>query len=432
MPDEVPLSTLLVLLTLLGFSGLFSASETALMSINRLRLRHRAEEGDGSAHRVLQMLTNPNRLISAILIGNNLVNIAASALATDAALRLFGRAGTGIATAVMTVVVITFGEVLPKTLAVHYAEAIAFLVTPFIRATMWLLSPFVWFFTALGNAAVRLVDRNGKGDPQPSHPVTLGEIRTIVSLGGETGALDEEQESMLAGVVDLEETEVQQIFVPRTHIVSISRQATVREAAELLAQHGFTKLPVYDDEPDNLVGVVFGQQILKALLAGKEDTQVGTLLRPVLTVPETMKARRLLEEMRRSGCTVAIAVDEFGTTSGLVTFHDLVGEVLGEIPGPGMPAPGEELRQVDELTWEASGEVTLRHLNRELELELPDEETVTIGGLVFHHLGRLPRPGDEIEVEGVRLQVLEVAERRVRRLRVVLPRPFASDSESDT
>ncbi|MBE3576955.1 MAG: HlyC/CorC family transporter [Limnochordales bacterium] len=431
MADEVPLSTLLALLTLLVFSSFFSASETALMSINRLRLRHRAEEGDHSARRMLEMLTNPSRLISAILIGNNLVNIAASALATDAALRLFGPAGTGIATAAMTVLIITFGEVLPKTLAVHYSEVIAFFVAPLVRAVMWLLAPLVWFFTALGNAAVRLVGKRGAESSHPNHPVTLGEIRTIVSVGGETGALDEEQESMLTGVVDLEETEVQQIFVPRTRIVSISRHATVREAAELLAQYGFSKLPVYDEEPDNFVGVVFGQQILKALLSGQEDIQVGTLLRPVLTVPETMKARRLLEEMRRSGCTVAIAVDEFGTTSGMVTFHDLVGEVLGEIPGPGKPASDEELKQIDEFTWEASGETTVRHLNRELDLELPEEETVTVGGLVFHRLGRLPRPGDEVEVEGVKLQVLEVAERRVRRLRLLLPRPSDPGSESN-
>ena len=427
MSDDVPLSSLLILVILICFSAFFSASETALMSLNRIRVRHRAEQGERRAVLIRQLLFRPNRLLSAILIGNNLVNIAASALATDLALRRFGSAGTGIATGVMTLVILTLGEILPKSLAAHYSELVASSVAPAIRAIMWLLSPLVAVFSALSSLVLRIVARSDRAGQAPEHGFSLEEIRMMVALGGESGTIDEEQEDMLSGVVDLEETEVREIIVPRPRIVSIPRQATVHEAAGLLARHGFSKLPVYEGEPDNIIGVIFGQDVLKALLAGQVQQSVGQMVRPVLTVPETMKARRLLGEMKKSGCTVAIAVDEFGTMSGMVTFHDLVGEVLGDIPGPQREPSEPELRQIDERHWQLSGEMSLRHLNRELDLDLPEEEIVTVGGLVFHLLGRLPRPGDEVAVSGVKLRVLEVRERQVRRLLLTMPEPGAPE-----
>lgn len=405
------------------------------MSVNRLRLHERADKGDPAATRLQRLLSHPDRFISAILIGNNLVNIAATALGTELAIAWFGRAGPEIATVILTLLILTFGEVLPKSLAVYGADRFAPWVSPFVRLVMVVFAPLVQAYSALSRFAIRrLFPRETNSGSLAREPkVTLDEIKALVSLGAESGALDEEQEDMLSGVVELEETMVSQILLPRQRIVRVSRTATVEQAANLLSQHQLSKLPVHDQDPDNLIGVVYGQDILQALLAGRDHDSIATLVRPILTVPETMKVRRLLEQMRQTGCSMAVAVDEYGTTSGLVTFHDLIGEVLGDIPGdrPALTGNVDEIKQVGPQRYEFSGELPVRRLNRELDLDLPDEGVVTVSGLMVDRLGRLARTGDLVRFGSLQLRAVEVRDRVIRRVQLTLEQA-ASTSDATT
>nr|MBO2477332.1 hypothetical protein [Bacillota bacterium] len=426
-PSSVLLLVALVLLVLA--SAFFSGSEVALLSANRLRLRHLSEQGNRRARTVLDLLESPQRMISTILVGNNVVNILASTIATAVAIDLWGARGAGIAAAAMTVILITFGEVLPKSVAAYRADAAASIVVGPIALLTKLLSPVTFLLTAASNAAIRLLG----GNPADKPRVTPEEIRTMVSLGQEQGVLDEQEHDLIHRVFEFGEKTVGEIMVPKVDIVAAPRTLTIDEIADLFAQHPYSRVLVYEETPDNIIGAVHIKDLVRAQQSGGKT--LDDIIRPVLYVPETLPIERAFARMKALRISVAVVLDEWAQTLGMVTIGDIIEEIVGEVLDEHDAGETDPVA-LDDRSLEVDGGYLVEDLNKEFGLNIPEDVAKTIGGYVFYKLGRVPQPHDKVTVgPGVELAVLEVKGKRVTKVRVIrgdaatpAPPPAGSDT----
>jgi len=414
-PDGGP-SSVLLLVALIGLvlaSAFFSGSEVALLSANRLRLRHLSEEGNRRARSVLDLLEFPQRMITTILIGNNLVNILASTIATAVAIDLWGPAGAGYAAAAMTVIILVFGEVLPKSVATYHADRAATIVGGPIAFLTKVASPVTFLLNALSNAVIRLMG----GDPSAKPRVTPEEIRTMVSLGQEQGVLDEQEHDLIHRVFEFGETTVGEIMVPKVDIVAAPRTMTIDEIADLFAQHPYSRVLVYEETLDNIVGAVHIKDLVRAQQAGGKT--LDDIIRPVLFVPETLPIERAFARMKALRISIAVVLDEWAQTLGMVTMGDIIEEIMGELLDEHDAGEGEPVA-VDDRSLEVDGGYLIEDLNEEFGLNIPEDEAKTVGGYVFYKLGRVPQPHDKLVVApGVELAVVEVKGKRVTKVRVI-------------
>ncbi|HEY8416807.1 MAG TPA: hemolysin family protein [Limnochordales bacterium] len=407
---------MLLLVALIGLvlaSAFFSGSEVALLSANRLRLRHLSEEGNRRARTVLNLLEVPQRMITTILIGNNLVNILASTIATAVAIDLWGPAGTGYAAAAMTVIILVFGEVLPKSVAAYHADTAATVVGGPVALLTKLASPVTSLLNALSNGVIRLLG----GDPAAKPRVTPEEIRTMVSLGQEQGVLDAQEHDLIHRVFEFGETTVGEIMVPKVDIVAAPRSMTIDEIAELFAQHPYSRVLVYEDTLDNIVGAVHIKDLVRAQQAGGKS--LDDIIRPVLFVPETLTVERAFARMKALRISIAVVLDEWAQTLGMVTMGDIIEEIVGELMDEHDADEGDPVA-VDDRSLEVDGGYLIEDLNEEFGLNIPEDEAKTVGGYVFYKLGRVPQPHDKLVVApGVELAVVEVKGKRVTKVRVI-------------
>jgi len=424
-------SMLIFLVALLVLSAIFSSAETAFLSINKIRLRNLQEDGDKKADLVLDLLENQNRLISTLLVGNNIVNISSSALATKMATDYFGDAGVGIATGIMTLLVLVFGEVVPKNLAAAHAEGWAMFIAPFMKVMSVILTPVVVLLTKLSDTVVRFSKKNKEED----QTITEDEFKILVNVGQEEGVFDESETEMINSIMEFDETYVKAIMVPRIDIVAVDVEDSINEALRLIIDGGHSRIPAYEDSIDNIVGILYAKDIFEHLDADFNELKVKALIRDAYYIPETKKVSDLLNELRLKKVHMAIILDEYGGTNGLVTIEDLIEEIIGDIQDE---YDVEEdlivMHSDNQLVADARAPIGDVEEAFDVELDediLEDSEADTIGGLAFEHLGGIPEVDDEVTVGRFLIRIVNVSGRRITKVEVTLLPPEEDEDEED-
>ncbi len=398
-----------MLLFLLFFSAFFSGSETALLSLNKLRIKKLAKEGNENATIVEELIKDPETLLTTILIGNNLVNIATASIATAIAISFFGNKGIGIATGIVTFMILIFGEIMPKSISAENAERISLIIAKPIRFFVKLFKPVAYLI----NLVIPLTKRGKKRRIL----VTEDEIRLLVEMGEKEGVIEKEEKEMIKGVFEVGDMVAKEVMIPRVDMVCIEVNSSIDEALKLIRETGFSRIPVYEENRDNIVGILYAKDLIRHI-DKKVKFKIRDIMRPPFFIPETKSLRELLREMQKRKLHMAIVVDEYGGTAGLVTLEDIIEEIVGEI----MDEIDEEekiIKKVAENEWLVNARARIEEVNETLGLEIPEEEFETIGGLVFNKLGKIPRVGDHIEINGTKIIVEKMRDKRIRKVRII-------------
>ena len=417
------MTLIIALVFLVACSAFFSASETAFSSLNQIRLKSRAEDGDASAARVLAMAEKYDKLLSTILIGNNIVNIAAASIGTILFTRALGaERGATVSTMVLTVVVLIFGEVTPKSLAKEMPETVATAVSPMLNLLMVLFTPLTWLFSQWKRLLGHFVHSTEEDT------ITEGELMTMVSEAENDGELTDRESELIRSAIEFDDVEVEEILTPRVDVVAVEDNTSLDEVAQTFAESGYSRLPVYHDTIDNIIGVVHEKDFYLARL--KKETSLEELVKPTLYTTGSTQISQLLRTLREQHHHLAVVVDEYGGTEGIITLEDILEELVGEIWDEHDEVT-EDFRKQSDGSWLVSGSASVDDLYE--ELDLPEEEDIdsnTVNGLVQEKTCHLPKVGDRFtlgEYDGV---VTRTAKRRVTEVRLTPAAP-AEDAEKD-
>lgn len=417
MGDDVPLAALIGLLVVLLFlSAFFSGSETALMSLNRYKLRHKVSAGHRGARLADKLLQRPDRLIGLILLGNNAVNISASALVGVVSVKLGGELGFAIGTAALTLVILIFAETAPKTLAALHPERLAYPAAYLYVPLLKVLYPLVWLTNVMANGVLFLFGlRNIDTDGQS---LSREELRTVVYEAG--ARISQRYRHMLINILDLEKVTVDDVMVPHTEVIGIDLDDDLEEIAELIASCEHTRLPVYRDDIDNVLGLLHLRRL--ANLAGKAGftkSDVERLLDEPYFVPEGTPLSTQLMQFQKRGQRFALVVDEYGDIQGVVTLEDILEEIVGEFTT--VPAASEEdIVKESDRTYLVSGTANIREVNRVMKWNLPTDGAKTLNGLILEYLETIPESGTGLKVGGYPIEIIEACENRVQVARIYL------------
>ncbi len=408
---------LVVLGILLVLSGFFSGSETALLSLNKLRLRKLVEEGHKNAVVLEALLKHPNKMLAAILVGNNLVNVAIAAIMTSLAIDLFGSTGVGIATGIATLVILVFGEIFPKSFATKNAERLSLWVARPIQITVILFSPIVKVFSVFTDIILKVT-----GGEKRYPFVSEEELKLLMDLGAEEGVIEEEEKEMIRGVFEFGDTMVREIMTQRTDMNRVDVNKSFSEVIEFVIETGHSRIPVYDKTIDNIIGILYAKDLLQAK-ADKKKFDLKKSVRPAYFVPETKNLDDLFREMRTKKVQIAIVLDEYGGTAGLVTLEDLLEEIVGEIADE-YDVEEHPVQIIDEETIVVDAKMPIDEVSDLLEIKLEKDGQESIGGLVFSLFDRIPKENDTISAEGLIFTVDEMIGKRI--LKVKIRKEFAS------
>lgn len=420
--DSSDVAQLIILLILLLLSGFFSSAETSLTTVNKIRLRTLAEEGNRRALTVLKVTEDSGKMLSAILIGNNIVNLSAASLTTSLAYSLGGSA-VALASGILTVLILLFGEITPKTLATLHAERMSLLYAPVILLFMKLMTPLIFIINSLSMGVLFLlrVDPNARTDM-----MTENELRTIVDVSHEDGVIESEEKEMIYNVFDLGDAKAKDIMVPRVNVTFADVDSSYEELIALFREDKFTRLPIYEDSKDNVIGTINMKDLL--LFDNKKEFHVRDIMREAYFTYEFKNISELLVEMRQASFNIAIVLDEYGDASGLITLEDILEEIVGEIHDE-YDENEESIVSVNEREYIVEGSTNLDDLNDSLKLQLKSEDYDSVGGFIIEALDRLPEEGDEITTEeGIRMVVDKLDKNRVERVHVYLPEISGDDS----
>lgn len=419
---------IIILLILLALSAFFSSNETALMSVNRIRLRSLADEGNKRASMALDILEDQMpKLLSAILIGNNIVNISASSLATTLAYS-FGGYMVSIVTLILTVLILIFGEITPKNYATINAEKITLRYIPIFKFLMTIMTPVIFIINLFSRGVMRLM----RVDPDAaSKAMTEEELRTIVDVSHEDGVIESDEKEMIYNVFDLGDATAKDIMVPRVHVTFADVESTYDELIEIFREDKFTRLPVYKDSQNNIVGIINMKDLL--LYDKNEEFVIDRFLRKPHFTYETKSISDLLVEMKDSTFNIAIVLDEYGDMAGLITLEDILEEIVGEIHDEYDEKEDELVQKISDREYIIEGSMHLDDVNDHLDTELDSEDYDSLGGFIIEHLDRLPVAGDEVITEdGIRLIVEKLDKNRIEKVHVYLPETLhVSDHESE-
>jgi len=412
--DDIPLSTLYtVLVILVILSGFFSSSETGLMAINRYRLKHLANNGHRGARLAQKLLTRPDRLIGLILLGNNMVNILAASIATIIAIRLFGDNGIWVSTLVMTVVVLIFAEVAPKTVAALHPERIAFPASYVLVVLLKLLNPIVWLVNAFANFLLKPF--GVKTDVEALERLNREELRTLVTEGGQ---ISNDHQRMLVNILDLEYASVEDVMVPRGEIVGIDLDDDWEDILNELTQSLYTRLPVYRDNIDNVVGLLHIRTVISKLsLGGLSFEDLEHSVRRPYFVPEGTSLTRQLLEFQAEQRRMALVVDEYGDIQGLVTLDDILEEIVGEYTAEGR-GRSRSMRRLEDGSYLIDGSTSVRTINRRLGWKLPFDEAHTLGGLLIEEMEAIPEGKCSIMIGGHIMTIVDIRDNVIHKVRV--------------
>ncbi len=407
------------ILVLLVFSGFFSGSETALTAASRARIHHLAQQGNPKARRVDRLIEDKESLIGAILIGNNLVNILASALATSLFLKLFGDAGVAYATLLMTALVVVFAEVLPKTFAIAHPERLALAVARFIALVVAAFTPVVRGVQFIVRRTLRLLGEDITNAPVLS---AMDEIRGQIDLHHREGQVRKSYRDMLGSILDLRTVDVSEVMVHRKNIFMADANGAAEDIVRAVLDSRFTRVPLYENDPENVIGVLHTKDVLR-LLIDNELSQEGlrTIAQTPWFVPETTDLHEQLEAFKSRHAHFALVVDEYGALRGLVTLEDILEEIVGEITDEHDEAV-KGVRPQSNGTYVVDGWVTLRDLNREFDWDLPDEEATTLAGLVMHEAQTIPEAGQAFSFHRCKFEILRRQRNQITAIRVTPPK----------
>ena len=415
--DPSDVTQIIILIILLLLSGFFSSAETALMTANKIRIRALADEGNKRAATVLKITEDPGKLLSAILIGNNIVNLSASSITTTLVYGLAGPA-VAIATGILTIFILIFGEITPKTMASIHAEKMSLIYAPIIYWIMKLMTPIIFIINGMSGLVFLLigVDPNARNDQ-----MTETELRTIVDVSHEDGVIEEEEKEMIHNVFDLGDAKAKDVMVPKINVTFADIDMTYDELIHLFREDKFTRLPVYEGSKDNVVGTINMKDLL--LYDTDKDFTIRDFLRKPHFTYEFKDISELLAEMRTSSFNIAIVLDEYGETAGIITLEDILEEIVGEIHDEYDENEEENILSISDLEYIVEGSTNLDDLNDSLNLNLESEDYDSVGGFIIDHLDRLPITGDEITTtEGIRMVVDALDKNRIEKVHIYLPK----------
>lgn len=424
----------IVLIILLMLSAFFSSAETSLTTINKIKIRSLAEDGNKRAKMVLKITDDSGKLLSAILIGNNIVNLSASALTTTIAFELASKVvgplatyAVAIATGIITVLILIFGEITPKTIATIHSDKLALLYAYPIRFIMTIVTPISMIINVLARGILFLlrVDPNAKTDI-----MTETELRTIVDVSHEDGIIEDEEKEMIYNVFDLGEAKAKDVMVPRVHVTFADVENTYEELLEIFREDKFTRLPVFEETTDNVIGTINMKDLL--LFDSKKEFHIRDILREAYFTYEHKSISELLVEMRQASLNIAIVLDEYGETAGLITLEDILEEIVGEIHDEYDENEDEFFKEISKFEYIVEGSTNLDDINDRIDLELESEDYDSLGGYMIEHLERLPDEHDEvITPDNVRLVVDSMDKNRVEKVHIYLPEDFYEKDEDD-
>lgn len=415
----------MVLAACLVLSGLFSAAETALTSLNRVKLRQQQEAGMPSAHLLAGLLEHRQRVLSAILLGNTLCTVAFAVFATSIASALLPRYAIAVAIGAGTLLVLLLGEIVPKSVAANRVEQVAGAIAPPIRLFMVVLSPLLTVLLWIATPLIRLL---GGHDVVAGPRYTEDEFRTLMDIGEEEGVLEEEETELIQAALAFDDTTVEEILTPRVDIVALPVDSPTEQALKVVAEQGYSRMPVYRENIDNIVGILHAKDLLLAL-SRKEPFAIASWLRPPHFIPQNKPLDELLREMQTQEIQMAIVNDEYGGTAGLVTLEDIVEQIVGDIRDEYDEEP-VAIRQVGDREVLVDSRTGIDDLNEALDLDLPINGYKTVGGLVLNSLGRVAKVGDVVEVDGISITVKAIKGIRIQQ--VLLELPTAASSAADT
>ncbi len=410
---------LIVLLLLLFLSAFFSSAETAMTTVNKIRMRTLAEEGNKRAKTLLHITENSGKMLSAILIGNNIVNLSAASLTTTLAYSL-GGSFVAIASGILTLLILLFGEITPKTMATIHAEKISLAYAPIVSIFMKLMTPLIAIVNgmAMGILTLLRVDPNAKRTL-----MTENELRTIVDVSHEEGVIESEEKEMIYNVFDLGDAKAKDVMVPRVHVTFADVESTYDELIAIFREDKFTRLPVFEETTDQVIGTINMKDLL-LYDTNKHDFHVRDILREAYFTYEYKNTAELLIEMRQASFNIAIVLDEYGETAGLITLEDLLEEIVGEIHDEYDENDEDFIIELGEREYSVEGSVNLEELNGKLNLNLSSDDYDSVGGLIIEHLDRLPEVDDEITTaDGIRMVVEKLDKNRIERIHMYLPEP---------
>jgi putative hemolysin len=426
MSDEIEVFSIVALGVLLLISAFFSGAEAALLSVQRVRIRHLADSGSVRAARVARMVEHPERLLPPILLGNNLANTAAAAIGTVIAISLLNseRQAVLVATIAATAFILVFGETIPKTLGTRHAERVSLAVALPLQWIGWLMFPAVLVLQQISRAVTRMF----RAPNSLGAVVTEEEIKTMVTVGREAGTVERGEEEMIRRVFEFGERRVREVMTPRPEIVWVEQGTTFREFLAIYNDHYHARFPVFDTKMDNVVGFLSVKDVLRSQVHGELplDDSVTTIMRTPYFVPETKLVAELFEEMRALGHQMAMSADEFGGVAGLVTLNQLVEEVVGPVGQEG-EAPEEEVVALSENVFELDAGIQVQEANERLDLDLPEGEYETVAGFILERLGRVPQEQEQFTYGRLHFRILEM--RGVKIERVLVNRPLIAPEE---
>ncbi|GAB6168867.1 hemolysin family protein [Clostridium carnis] len=404
---------IILLVILLVMSGFFSMSETALMALSKIRIRHMVDEGVKGAKLVEKLTEDPSRLLGAILIGNNIVNIGASALATSIALKTLGESGVGIVTIVMTILVLIFGEITPKSIAKQNSEKVALKVSKTINLIVKIFRPFIAIFTVISGVFIRLLG----GDPKASEPfITEEELRTMVGVSEEEGVLEGVEKEMIFNVFDFADAQVKDVMVQRVDVIAVDVNANYEEVFDVIQREQFSRIPVYNQTIDDVVGILNVKDLIMAS-QNKEEFKVIDYMRDPYYTFEFKKIKELFNEMKKTRNHIAVVLDEYGGNVGIVTIEDLIEEVFGDIEDE-YDDENKEIEVVKEDEYIVDGSARLDDIGELIGVNMESEEFDSVGGLVIGELGRFPENGEEIKFNNIKFVVEDIDKNRIKRVRI--------------
>lgn len=414
--DSAQIMNIISLIILLILSSLFSCSETAFLSVSKIKIRTLAEEGNKKAKLVESLLDNQDRLLSAILVGNNLVNIGASSLTTATIMAIFGDGAqtVAIATGVVTLCILIFGEITPKSLATQNADKLVFALAPFIRFVCIITKPVVFVLNIITGFIIKLLGGNQEHGPS----LTEEELKTIVTVGHEEGVLEKEEKEMIHNVFEFGETEIKEIMTPRIHVESLPDDCTYDELMNVYHDAQYSRYPIHDESFDEIIGVLNMKDLL-FIDIDKEYFDVKKYMRETFVVYEFNQVNDVFASMRKEHATLAIVLDEYGVMSGIVTFEDIVEEIVGEIDDE-YDDTSDDIVKINDHEYLVDGSLNLNEVNDEIDTHFESEDFESIGGLVLGEFSGVPKIKDKIEFPGVTIIIEKMHKNRIELLRLII------------
>ena len=420
---------LMIIIVLIFLSGFFSSAETAFSTLNRVRMRNLEEEGSKKAARVNKILESYSKMLSAILIGNNIVNLTASSLTTAFVIGVCGNAYIGIGTGILTIVVLLGGEIIPKTWANLNSEKLALAYSSVIYALMKVMTPVIFIVDLLSNGILKLlhVDPNKKMDT-----ITESELKTYVDVSHEDGQIESDEREMIYNIFEFSDTCVKDIMIPRTNMVTVNADESVNDLIKVFHESMYTRIPVYQEDKDSMIGFVNIKDLFIARISGQKNITLKSLLREAYYTYEYKKNADLLLEMREKSMNVAFVLNEYGSTVGMVTLEDLLEELVGEIRDEYDEDEKELIQKIDDRSYLIEGSMNLSDINDSIGTSLNSDDYDSIGGIIIGQLDRLPEDNESVVLaDGTTLQVKGIDQNRILHVLLTLPEPKEEETNEE-